>query len=134
MYRLVVGIMLLGGSVHGVRAQEFPSMVLSPVVVSAERTQVGFLTKLNADCTVDGFVTVKVLKAPRNGKIEAEDANGYPHYASGNQRHKCNDRQVLGTRLYYLSNIGFKGTDTAELETIYEGGFSRKFKLRINVK
>jgi hypothetical protein len=117
-----------------VAAQELATISMAPVVASEARTQLGFFTKLHADCTADGFVTIRVLKAPNNGTIDPEDGVGYPAFAQENQRYKCNERQVTGTRVLYQSKPGFKGVDVAEIEAIYEGGFSRKYKLRITVK
>lgn len=115
-------------------AQEYPVFSYTRVVISEARTRIGFLTAVNPDCTPIGFVTVRVTRAPANGKIEVVDTRGFGYWSKENSRSKCNEKTVDGSAIFYTSNAGFKGTDSAEIEAFYASGSSRKHRLKISVR
>jgi hypothetical protein len=85
-------------------------------VVSGERQRIDFISVLNPDCTTAGYVTVRIITPPSHGELTTERGVDYPVYPKDNQRYQCNLKKVPLTNVYYKSNPGYVGTDTATIE------------------
>jgi pimeloyl-ACP methyl ester carboxylesterase len=111
------------------RVQSFERTALSDA-----RTSVQTYYSLTPDCNQSGIVTVRVLKQPSHGTLEIARDRGFTNYAADNIRAKCNAQEVELTRVWYKSNIDFKGRDQAQLEAFFTSGISIETTLQITVK
>ncbi len=73
---------------------------------------------LNPDCSIAGEPFITVVKAPTNGQMTVEKGEAFPTFPKENVRSACNTQKVPATLLYYTSNPGFTGTDTAMIELV----------------
>ncbi|WP_168880022.1 hypothetical protein [Rhizobium sp. P28RR-XV] len=97
--------------------------------VSGERTEVGRDWSLNPDCSVRGNPSVRVLQAPKHGKLLIQREDVFPYWKNG----KCNSKKVPGNGQYYTSDSGFIGTDRAITRHSYANGFVQDVTTEINV-
>jgi hypothetical protein len=81
-----------------------------------------------------GPVTVKIRKAPRHGKVEIEDENGFSGYPSSNSRFHCNKIQVPMKKIYYTADDDYDGNDKIELEAFTSRGAAWKASINVTVK
>jgi hypothetical protein len=102
--------------------------------LSEARTSVHSFYNLTPDCNQNGTITVRVLKQPLHGTLEIENGRGFTNYAADNIRAKCNAQEVELTRVWYKSNIDFKGRDQTQMETFFSTGSSIKTTIQITVK
>ena len=76
------------------QAQELKTFSTKAVVLADTKTQVGRIIMLEPDCEVIPL-TVRITKQPKNGKLELEEGDTFPHYAKDNPRAQCNTRRIL---------------------------------------
>jgi hypothetical protein len=89
---------------------------------------------VNADCTTGGIPAVVVTTPPSNGTLWTEPGTDYPLFNKDNQRYECNKMAIAGTGVFYKSNEGFYGTDTATIHVINPNGTFRDVSYSIIVK
>jgi hypothetical protein len=97
--------------------------------VSGERTEIGRDWSLNPDCTLRGNPSVRVLQAPKHGKLAIVREDVFPYWKNG----KCNSKKVVGNAQYYTSDRGFTGTDSATTRHSYANGFVQDVTAEIKV-
>jgi hypothetical protein len=85
-------------------------------IVSGERQRIDFYVALNPDCTPQGYVTVRIVTPPVHGELTTERGVDYPNYPKANQRYQCNLTKSPLINVYYKSNPGYVGADTATIE------------------
>ena len=66
--------------------------------------------------------------------MELEDGPGYANFPIMNQRYACNNRQVMGVRVFYTSKEGFTGKDPFEAEFFAPAGQDIVWKYSVTVK
>ena len=115
-------------------AQAINPTTVQKVALAAARTYVWGIADLNPDCSVVGPMNVKIRKEPRHGKVEIEDENGFPGYASSNARFHCNKVQVPMKKIYYTAEDNYDGNDKIELEGFTSRGASWKATVNVTVK
>jgi hypothetical protein len=115
-------------------AQTLPTQPHSSTVPTGVKRQIGFFTSQNADCTLNGDVQSRLVKAPANGSVELEDGPGYPHYAQGSALHDCNKRPAMGVRVMYTSKDGYTGKDSFEAQFFTPSGVEVVWKYSVTVK
>jgi hypothetical protein len=71
-----------------------------------------------SDCTSLGYPTLKVAKAPKHGEVSVEQGTALADFEKDDARNVCNGKSLPATVIYYTSEPGFIGTDTAEFERI----------------
>ena len=108
--------------------------VLNKTFMTGDRFKLNFYSSVHPDCTLTGYPIVRLVVPPSNGSLTTEQATDYPGYPSDNQRYECNRRQVPGTRVLYLSQPDFVGTDTAVIEVIFPSGDTRTVTYNMTVK
>jgi hypothetical protein len=126
---------ILGFAVNGTAiAQTIPPVPISSTVPTGVKRQIGFFTSLNADCTPNGDIQSRLTKQPANGTVELDDGYGYPNYAQANQRYTCNNRMVMGVRVFYTSKDGYTGKDSFMTEFLAPAGQDVVWKYSVTVK
>jgi hypothetical protein len=80
------------------------------------RQRIDFISVLNPDCTTAGYVTVRIITLPSHGELTTERGADYPVYPKDNQRYQCNLKKIPLINVYYKSNPGYVGTDTATID------------------
>lgn len=132
---LISAALLLAGVSQDVFAQQLPPTTanVSPVVPTGKKRLIGFYSQLNPDCSVASDIDARVIKQPENGTVEVAVGTGFSTYPESNQRHACNMKASPGTRVTYVSNDGFVGSDAFEVEFL--GGTSDViWKYNVTVK
>jgi hypothetical protein len=109
-------LLLRGCAIAQPASAPAPSNALVNTVASGERQRIDFISVLNPDCTTAGYVTVRIITLPSHGELTTERGVDYPVYPKDNQRYQCNLRKVPLINVYYKSNPGYVGTDTATIE------------------
>lgn len=108
--------------------------IVERTVVSGVETRIGEFYELNADCSPIGDITVKMLKPPKSGLSESEDAVLVTNYDALNQRAACNRKKSQEAILTYRSRVNFRGKDLVEAQIIYPRGIAVKYRFMIEVK
>ncbi|NTG84521.1 hypothetical protein [Rhizobium rhizogenes] len=111
---------------EGIKQSEFHGLA-----VSGERTRIGRDWSLNPDCSMLALPKVRVLEAPKHGKLEINSEAIFPT-ASGFYK-KCNATRVRGTVEYYTSDKGFVGKDRIVTRSSYGDGLVQDATTNINV-
>lgn len=107
------------------------TMKTNALAASGERTRIGRDWSLNPDCSMLALPKVRVIEAPKHGKIEVSAEGIFP-YATGYYK-KCNTTKVRGTAEYYTSNKGFVGNDRTVTRVSYGDGLVQDNVTDINV-
>jgi hypothetical protein len=124
---------MAGGLVSSLQAEE-PIRIVERTVVAGVATTIGEFYELNADCFPVGDIQVRVLKNPKNGTAESEDAVLVPNFPLINQRAECNKRKNQGVVVIYQAKPGYSGKDTFEIEAIFPRGASQKYRFMVQVR
>jgi hypothetical protein len=106
----------------------------SRVVPSGEKRQLGFLTSVNSDCTVNGDMTVRIAKQASHGVVEIDRGLGYTSFGRDDQRYECNRFPEEGYRINYTSTGDFLGEDRFEIEFFSPSGDYSLWKYEVAVK
>jgi hypothetical protein len=93
---------------------------------------VNFSFSANADCTVDGLPTLRIVKQPAHGTVRVTPREDYAISSPGNFLESCGDRKVSGMSLDYTPAKGYSGADLVEFETTTKTGI-RHFTAPITV-
>ncbi len=89
---------------------------------------------LQPDCSLNAYLTVRILSLPTHGTATVERGRYYPNYPKNNDRSVCNDRPADGTAVWYQSTPGYVGDDAVELEVIGTDGRAARISYHIEVK
>ena len=118
---LPVAILALGAALSGCVTKDADGIWQKKdlsIVVSGERTRIGRDWDLNLDCSVRAKPLVRVLGAPKHGRVETTQEVVFPSRKDG----KCNSTKVLGNAQYYTSDRGFIGKDRVVTRHSYGSG------------
>ena len=117
-YALVALILTLCGCMAIQPAQTPSPTSKAPVlsVASGERQKIDSIVALNPDCTSSGYVTVRIITPPAHGELTTERGLEYSTFLRTNERYRCNIQKAPGIDIYYKSNPGYVGADTATIE------------------
>ena len=99
------------------------------VAVSGERTRIGHDWDLNPDCSMRTKPLVRVVEAPKHGRLAISQEDVFPTRKDG----KCNSTKVLGNAQYYTSDRGFVGKDSFVTRHSYGSGFVQDVTTEITV-
>jgi len=81
-------------------------------VHSGSREQVAFFYDLLANCEVEGYPEISVVRGPEKGTVSVEKGKAYPRYTRENIRFEC-DRNPAGAMLvFYQSDPDYRGRDS----------------------
>ena len=116
--RRIAAIMALGLAAAGLGAavlltRPAPEGIRNARAVhSGQREQVAFFYDLLANCEVEGYPEITVLRGPAEGIVSVEKGKAYPRYTRENIRFEC-DRNPAGAMLvFYQSNANYRGRDS----------------------
>ena len=101
---------------------------------SGKKQLLGSVSSTLPDCTTDGYPTVTVTKAPESGQVTSEKGEAFPSFPKDNIRFACDTKKVASVLLYYASNQGFTGDDTASIDIRFPDGSIKKYNFVISVR
>jgi Domain of Unknown Function with PDB structure (DUF3857)/Transglutaminase-like superfamily len=122
------------GAPEGGPAQSAKPLEYTRVASSDQVLQLAFLFALNPDCSSLGYATVRVLEAPKHGKLAVEQGTGFSTFPQSNQRFACNKRRTDGVNVAYTPEAGYVGADSMLLDIINADGSYNKRHYAIEVK
>ena len=114
-----------------------PSIVqaqLTGTAASGHPVRIYYAYATNPDCSSQGQPVIKLAQAPQHGKVTISRGGVFPNFPASNIRNACNRRRVSGLEVYYVSQRGYTGTDTAAFEVIFPDGQLRQLTVFINVR
>jgi hypothetical protein len=108
----------------------------APVAKGAEsgkKQLLGSASAIAADCSSEGYPTVKITKGPPNGQMAIERGETIASYPKDNPRFACNSQKIPSIIFYYTSNSGYTGMDNVSLEILFPDGTLKNFSFAISV-
>ena len=66
------------------------------VAASGKRARLASMHSLNPDCSLEGYMTVRVVVSPAHGTATVERGLFYPNYPHTNSRSVCNSQPAEG--------------------------------------
>lgn len=103
-------------------------------VVSGSEQKLDFNYSINPDCTSLGELKARVIKTPDHGKLRFETGDDYTKFPKENSRYECNRQKTAGLIVYFVSDPGFTGPDTALIEVTYPQQLIQSTRYDISVK
>jgi hypothetical protein len=88
----------------------------------------------NADCTLQGLPTGKVIQEPAHGAVKFVTREVFPTYPPNNPHFSCNTVKIKGIVAEYTSIAGFTGADSTIVEYIFPDGRDMQIQFAIMVK
>jgi hypothetical protein len=122
------------GAPEGGPAQSAKPLEYTRVAPTDQALQLAFLFALNPDCSSLGYATVRIIEAPKHGKLAIEQGTGFSTFLESNQRFACNKRRTDGVNVSYTPEAGYVGTDSMLLDVINADGSYNKRHYAIEVK
>jgi hypothetical protein len=107
---------------------------LTMTALSGKPLKLNFSNTTNPDCTSVGETVVRLTKEPQHGKVTISKASDFPGFPKKNVRFKCNKQRVAGTKTVYVSERGYTGSDSAEIEVIFPTGSTARRYYTIDVR
>jgi hypothetical protein len=89
---------------------------------AGEPLTIGTWFSLHPDCTLAGYDELIVARSPGHGSLAIAHGEGYPAYASTNQRYDCNKQLHPGVTVVYTPAAGYVGTDAFALRWVGPSG------------
>jgi len=90
-------------------------------VHSGQKERVAFFYDLRADCEIEGYPEITVVRGPSQGSVSTEQGKAYPEYTRDNIRFDC-DRNLAGaTLVFYESKPRFRGSDSFTIKVRFPG-------------
>jgi hypothetical protein len=114
--------------------QGLKEIVMARAAVSGAAQRLDFEYDLNPDCSSRGDTKIRIVTQPLHGSLKVEDGTDYPNFTRDNSRYECNAKKAPGALVYYQSEAGYTGSDSADVEVSYPDGIVRKIAYRITVK
>jgi len=102
--------------------------------VSGSIQKVGFQTVIDPDCSSLGETRIRVTRAPSHGTLKIQQGEDYAEFPKSNPRFDCNKQKVPGSLIYYQSEAGYTGQDSARVEVIYPQGLVKSVLYSITVR
>ncbi|HXY95977.1 MAG TPA: zinc ribbon domain-containing protein [Steroidobacteraceae bacterium] len=81
-------------------------------VHSGQREQVAFFYDLLANCEVEGYPEITVVRGPDAGAVSVQKGKAYPRYTRENIRFECDRNPADAMLVFYQSNAGYRGRDS----------------------
>jgi hypothetical protein len=110
------------------------SVVYARAALSGTEQRLDFFYAVHPDCTSEGYPTIRTVTQPVHGKLRVEQATDYTNFPKDNQRYECNKQRSPVVVVYYQSDLGYAGPDTAIIEVIFPSGVLRTYTFNVTVK
>jgi methyl coenzyme M reductase alpha subunit len=81
-------------------------------VHSGAREQVAFFYDLLANCEVEAYPEISVVRGPEKGTVSVEKGKAYPRYTRENIRFECDRNPAGATIVFYQSDPNYRGRDS----------------------
>ena len=101
---------------------------------SGKPLKLNFSNTTNPDCSSEGETVVRLTQTPQHGRVTISKASDFPSFPEGNVRRECNKRRVAGTKTMYVSERGYRGTDTVAIEIVFANGRTARRFYTISVR
>ena len=88
----------------------------------------------NPDCTSAGQPTVRIIEAPKHGKVELRETTDFPEFKANNSRAHCNMRRVPVVQITYIPAPGYSGPDSFKTDVVYASGTARLYDYKVDVR
>ncbi len=118
----------------GTPSNPVQTIELARAVPIDHKIEIDFIYALNADCSLIGLPTARVIGQPSNGNVAVENGTGFSNFPPENQRYECNKRKSDGVSIFYEPRQGFAGADSITLDIIFPHGLETKRHYSIEVK
>jgi hypothetical protein len=102
--------------------------------IGGKKSVLGHSYGLKLDCTLVGWNEVTLTKSPENGQAKLAEEMTIINYNAPNPRVKCNEKSTKATALHYTPNKGYTGSESIEVEVIYDSGYRNTYTYNITVK
>ncbi|SCY28016.1 hypothetical protein [Microvirga guangxiensis] len=89
---------------------------------------------INPDCSSVGKTVVRLVEAPKNGRLETKEATDFPSFRESNSRHHCNRQRVPVVQAIYIPSPGYLGQDSFKMDVIYPSGTARTYNYKLEVR
>ena len=130
-YRVFAAMMAISTIVAGCQTTD---KTLNRTVPVSVPQKLGHYSSINRDCTSRGQTVVRIVEAPKHGKVTFQQAKDFPHFAESNVYSSCNTQRVLGTTIMYSPDAGYAGTDSVVLQAIFPNGKEVSNRYNLTVK
>lgn len=104
------------------------------VAASGKRARLVIMHSLNPDCSLEGYMTVRVVVPPVHGTASVEQGLFYPNYPHNNPHAVCNTQPAEGMAAFYQSATNYVGPDYVEMEVIEPDGRAGRLGFHIDVR
>ncbi|KAB1073132.1 hypothetical protein [Methylobacterium planeticum] len=111
-----------------------PVFPMTRVVPKGEARMIGFFASLFPDCSTQGPTVVRVLAAPKHGRVDFAAADSFPRYGAGSPLVACNTKRVPGLKMVYEAEEGFEGIDTYRIFVINPDGTGFESEVKVSVR
>jgi len=103
------------------------STVVQRGAISGQKQQIAYFIQVTPSCDSLGYAVVRVVTPPAHGRLSTEQGQDYPAYNKDNIRFACDAKKVPATLLFYTSDPGYAGVDSATVEAVFaDGGLMRR--------
>ncbi len=102
-------------------------------VAKSQEKLLTFFYVTNPDCSLARIPVVKILKAPRYGKLVLKRTKEFPSQIMKDPSPPCNGRPVAGVVVIYTANKGYAGLDDVIVQRISSDGvkINRRFIMTV---
>lgn len=104
------------------------------VTVAGKSLRVDYHYSINPDCSSIGQATIRILEAPKHGKVEIRETTDFPTFKESNSRFHCNTRRVPVTQIIYVPTPGYSGQDNFKADIVYASGSARIYDYKIDIR
>src|SRR3954451_21550292 len=109
-----------------------PAQTSNRTVVAGQSHKLAHFVSVNPDCSSRGMPHIKIIGAPKNGRITLIRAVDFSAGFSGNYT-QCNSQRINGLTASYTAQRSFSGSDAARLLVIYPSGNTRQIAYSLAV-
>ena len=100
---------------------------------AGQKQSIDFLGTIKVDCSSLGYASVSIVEQPQHGTVTAEHGSGRSSFPKDNPRSACNERETVGTLVYYEPQPGFAGSDSVTIDATFVSGSTTKRHYTITV-
>ncbi len=115
-----LAVLVIGTTGLAEASDSFKRETLSRTVMSGVRTKLGQHWHINNDCSLADVPVVRIVEAPKHGRLEIVRQPVFP--TSAGKLERCRTVKVTGVVAYYTAKAGYAGEDSFVLRAPYGDG------------